>query len=56
MSTHTIKNKPSKNSSDISRLPCRGCIYECKNYEACEGKLWRKNNTVEGSRLGFKTE
>mgnify|MGYP003633614669 CR=1 FL=1 len=23
------------------RLPCRACIASCKNYERCDGKLWR---------------
>ena len=23
------------------RLPCRGCLASCKNYQHCDGKLWR---------------
>ncbi len=24
-----------------SRLPCRGCTTDCKNYAVCEGTPWR---------------
>jgi len=24
-----------------ARLPCRGCLASCKNYDLCDGKLWR---------------
>lgn len=23
------------------RLPCRGCLTSCKNYDRCDGKPWR---------------
>jgi hypothetical protein len=23
------------------RLPCRGCLPTCKNFDRCEGKPWR---------------
>lgn len=23
-----------------SRLPCRGCIRDCRYFNVCEGKLW----------------
>ncbi len=23
------------------RLPCRGCMKNCKNYSICEGRPWR---------------
>lgn len=32
-----IKTDPVK----YARLPCRGCIASCKNYDHCDGKLWR---------------
>ncbi|MFT6221351.1 MAG: hypothetical protein ACJA0C_000753 [Candidatus Endobugula sp.] len=48
-------------SNKHHRLPCRGCMTNCKNYSVCNGKPWRitsdavkkstdhtvKNNTVE---------
>lgn len=24
-----------------ARLPCRGCMSNCINYEICDGRLWR---------------
>lgn len=27
----------------LTRLPCRGCLASCKNYQVCDGKLWRMN-------------
>ncbi len=29
-----------------TRLPCRGCTSECKNYDMCAGKLWRQEPTA----------
>jgi hypothetical protein len=31
----TQKNHP--------RLPCRGCLADCKLYNSCGGRLWRMN-------------
>jgi hypothetical protein len=33
-------------TQEIKRLPCRGCTSDCKNYEFCDGKLWRQEPTV----------
>jgi hypothetical protein len=33
-------------AQDIKRLPCRGCKSDCKNYEFCDGKLWRQEPAV----------
>jgi hypothetical protein len=38
-----------ENSDKVSpikypRLPCRGCLASCKNYDRCDGKLWRMAN------------
>ncbi|MFT5421133.1 MAG: hypothetical protein ACI9D5_001888 [Candidatus Endobugula sp.] len=27
-----------------ARLPCRGCMLGCKNYDRCNGKLWRMDD------------
>ena len=24
-----------------ARLPCRGCLKDCKHYPICDGRLWR---------------
>jgi len=24
-----------------SRMPCRGCLRNCKNYNSCQGRPWR---------------
>jgi hypothetical protein len=29
-------------AQDTKRLPCRGCTSDCKNYEFCDGNLWRQ--------------
>lgn len=29
-------------AQENKRLPCRGCTSECKNYEFCDGQLWRQ--------------
>ncbi len=42
-----INNIDSNKTSNLEeetalvRLPCRGCTSECKNYNLCQGKLWR---------------
>ena len=28
-------------NNTLKRLPCRGCLPTCKNYDICEGVLWR---------------
>lgn len=28
-------------SNPASRLPCRGCTTDCKNYASCDGFPWR---------------
>jgi hypothetical protein len=32
-------------AQETKRLPCRGCTSDCKNYEFCDGKLWRQAPT-----------
>ncbi|MFV1871920.1 MAG: hypothetical protein ACMZ64_01165 [Oleiphilus sp.] len=46
--TGTIQNQPAheENAANAGklkgfRLPCRGCIATCKNYQRCDGKPWR---------------
>lgn len=30
-------------AAEISKkLPCRGCTSDCKNYDFCDGQLWRQ--------------
>ncbi len=31
-----------KEQEASTRLPCRGCISGCENYDSCAGKLWRQ--------------
>lgn len=28
-------------NSESVRLPCRGCLLNCKNYSVCQGRPWR---------------
>ena len=37
MKKKEVKHKENNNS----RLPCRGCTRQCKNYDRCDGKPWR---------------
>lgn len=41
-----------------NRLPCRGCLRTCKNYDTCEGKLWRMPTemSVEGKVCSGKIQ
>ncbi|CAN0584001.1 unnamed protein product [Ectocarpus sp. 12 AP-2014] len=41
------QHKPSQESSDSHRLPCRGCLPDCPNYASCDGKPWRTVKTPE---------
>ncbi|MFT7299662.1 MAG: hypothetical protein ACI89Z_000114 [Porticoccus sp.] len=27
--------------SELTRLPCRGCLRSCINYTTCKGRPWR---------------
>jgi len=38
-----------KNVANI-RLPCRGCPMECTNYNICDGKPWRLNDTLQKTK------
>jgi len=28
-------------ATENTRLPCRGCLPDCKNYDSCNGTPWR---------------
>jgi len=28
-------------ATEATRLPCRGCLPDCKNYDSCNGTPWR---------------
>jgi hypothetical protein len=32
------------------RLPCRGCTADCKNYNDCDGLLWRMDSQSEKAK------
>ena len=34
-----------------ARLPCRGCLQNCKNIAVCEGKLWRLGGKTDSNKI-----
>ncbi len=41
-----MSQDPKKAEATASpRLPCRGCLPSCANYDRCEGKPWRMPTT-----------
>lgn len=37
----TTSAEPTDPHVNHPRLPCRGCVATCKNYDYCDGKPWR---------------
>jgi hypothetical protein len=36
-----VQHTPASNPETAKRLPCRGCLPDCVNYDTCDGKPWR---------------
>ena len=48
--TTTDKNIAKPFNDKYPRLPCRGCLKSCKNYEACGGYPWRLPQPKNGAK------
>lgn len=37
------ETKPNAQNTENTRLPCRGCLPTCINYDTCKGMPWRSD-------------
>lgn len=51
MSENTVNDKAAMKNNGVAeegathpRLPCRGCTVDCKNFNYCDGLLWRMDS------------